>query len=149
MGKVSVRWQHVQQQYFEWLKRRKTGKAWVTALIKKVWEISWDLWDHRNEVRLHSLSPTNWRIIEDLNAQISAKFDLGTDRLGHRDYHWLNKPLAHVLGYDKEHKAQLLASIDLARERFMARHEFTASSLCQQRETMEAWLGQIRTHAHD
>jgi hypothetical protein len=36
MGKLSIRWQGVQQQYFTWLKRRNTGKAWVKALIQKV-----------------------------------------------------------------------------------------------------------------
>jgi hypothetical protein len=144
MGKVSSRWQDVQQKYFEWLKRRNTGRAWVKALIQKVWEISWDLWDHRNEVRLSSLSPTNQRLIEDLNAQITAEFASGIQGLGTRDHHWLEKPLAYVLTYDKEHKAQWLASIDLARDRFEHRREFAASSIRRQRETMEAWLGQIR-----
>jgi hypothetical protein len=59
-------------------------------------------------------------------------------------HHWLEKPLAYVLTYDKEHKAQWLASIDLARDRFEHRREFAASSIRRQRETMEAWLGQIR-----
>jgi hypothetical protein len=57
MRKVSIHWKDVQQQYFAWLKRRNTGKAWVKALIRKVWEISWDMWDHRNEIRLQFLSP--------------------------------------------------------------------------------------------
>jgi hypothetical protein len=144
MGKVSVRWQDVQQQYYLWLKRRNTGKAWVTALIRKVWEISWTMWDHRNDVRTSTLSPTNKKAIEDLNRRITAEFSHGTNGLGPRDQHWLEKPLRHVIGYDQEHKAQWLASIDLARERFSNRRELTASSLRQQRDTMEAWLGLLR-----
>jgi hypothetical protein len=35
--------------------------------------------------------------------------------------------------------------VDLARHRFQYRAEFAASSISQQRETMEAWLGQITT----
>jgi hypothetical protein len=61
----------------------------------------------------------------------------------------LDKLLAHVLGYGKAHKDQWLASIDLARERFVNRREFTASSLRQQRETMERWLRHIRDHPPD
>jgi hypothetical protein len=139
-----VRWQDVQQQYYLWLKRRNTGKAWVTALIRKVWEISWTMWDHRNDVRTSTLSPTNKKAIEDLNRRITAEFSHGTNGLGPRDQHWLEKPLRHVIGYDQEHKAQWLASIDLARERFSNRRELTASSLRQQRDTMEAWLGLLR-----
>ena len=149
MGKVSIRWQAVQQKYFEWLKRRNTGKAWVKALILKVWQISWSMWDHRNDVRLNTTSPSDRRAIEDFNRKIREEFSLGLDGIGHRDQHWFAKPLAHVLEYDKEHKAQWLASVDLARYRFTYRAEFAASSISQQRETMEAWLGQIRTHAHD
>jgi hypothetical protein len=29
---------------------RKTGKRWISSLIKKLWEIAWDLWEHRNGV---------------------------------------------------------------------------------------------------
>ena len=107
--------------------------------------MSWDLWDHRNDIRLSTLSPTNQKIIEDLNAQISVEFANSTTGLGHLDHHWLEKPLAHVIGYDMEHKAQWLASIGLARARFTNRREFAASSLWQQRETMETWLGQLHT----
>ncbi len=79
------------------------------------------MWDHHNEVRTRtkSLSPASRRIIEALNAQILDEFLQGTQGLGYRDYHWLAKPIAHVLSYDKEHKAHWLASIDLARERFV------------------------------
>jgi hypothetical protein len=143
MGKVSVRWQAVQHKYFEWLKRRNTGKAWVQALIQKIWEISWSMWDNRNDIRLNTITPANRRAIADLNHQIRAEFDLGTEGVGHRDHHWFVKPLSHVLAFDKEHKAQWLASVDLARYRFTYRAEFAASSISQQRETMEAWLGQL------
>jgi hypothetical protein len=34
--------------HFLWLGRRNTGKRWATALVVKLLEIAWDLWDHRN-----------------------------------------------------------------------------------------------------
>jgi hypothetical protein len=80
-------------------------------------------------------------VIEALNKQIREEFLQGTHGLGYRDHHWLVKPIAHVLSYDKEHKAQWLASIELARERFLHRQDFVASSMRQQREAMNAWLG--------
>jgi hypothetical protein len=101
------------------------------------------MWDNRNDIRLNTITPANRRAIADLNHQIRAEFDLGTEGVGHRDHHWFVKPLSHVLAFDKEHKAQWLASVDLARYRFTYRAEFAASSISQQRETMEAWLGQL------
>jgi hypothetical protein len=102
MGKVSLRWQDVQQKYYEWLKRRNTGKAWVKALLQKVWEISWSMWDHRNNVRLNTTSPADRRKIEDLSQTITAEFDHGTVGLVYLDHHWFVKPFE----YNKEHKAQ-------------------------------------------
>ncbi|MFN9979508.1 MAG: hypothetical protein ACK53Y_06325, partial [bacterium] len=29
---------------------RRTGKRWVIELIKKLWHIAWDLWEHRNGI---------------------------------------------------------------------------------------------------
>ena len=43
-------WAETQQRYFEWLGSRKTGKRWMAALISKLWDIAWDMWDHRNDV---------------------------------------------------------------------------------------------------
>jgi hypothetical protein len=51
-----------------------------------------------------------------------------------------------TLGYDKEHKAQWLASLDLDHARFTNRREFTAPSLWQQSDTMESWLIHPPTH---
>jgi hypothetical protein len=82
-------------------------------------------------------------VIEDFNYQIGEEFALGIDGIGHRDHHWYAKPIAHVLDYDKEHKAQWLALVDLAQYRFTYRAEFAASTVRQQRETMGALLGQL------
>ena len=70
--------------------------------------------DHCNDVRLNTTSPANHLAIKDLNQQIRAEFDLGTDGIGHQDHHWFVTPLTHVLDYDQEHKAQWIASVDLA-----------------------------------
>jgi hypothetical protein len=110
---VALRWRDVQHQYYEWLQRRNTGKAWLQALIKKVWEVSWDMWDHRNEVRTSTITPATMRETKNLNDQIIEQFEEGAASLGQKDHHLLAKPLAHVLGYDLDHKSQWLESIAL------------------------------------
>ena len=117
MGRPSRRWRDDQQRYLEGLKRINTGKSWVQALIKKVWEVSWDMWDHRNKVRVNTVTRADLREIERLNDQITEQFSEGTRGLGPQDHHWFDKPLLHVLGYDLDHKAQWLESVELARTR--------------------------------
>ena len=50
MGRISIEWKAVQQKYYEWLGKRNTGRKWAVALIKKIFEISWDQWDQQNAV---------------------------------------------------------------------------------------------------
>ena len=38
MGRISIEWKAVQQQYYDWLGKCNTGRKWVVALIKKVFE---------------------------------------------------------------------------------------------------------------
>ena len=60
-GNFSTAWIEVQQRYYEFVGSRRTGRRWLISLIKKFWEIAWDLWKDRNrvnalqkEARLHS-----------------------------------------------------------------------------------------------
>ena len=50
LGFVLPLWGETQQKYLEKLKKRNTGKTWLIALIKKLWLVSWDMWDNRNGV---------------------------------------------------------------------------------------------------
>jgi hypothetical protein len=49
-GRPSVGWSEVQHRYYEFLDGRRTGLRWLTALIQKLWDVAWDMWDHRNRV---------------------------------------------------------------------------------------------------
>jgi hypothetical protein len=82
MGRPSNWWRDVHHRYYEWLKRRNTGKAWLQAVIKKVWEVLWDMWDHRNQVRLGTITPAMRREADIINAQITQQFEEGLVGLG-------------------------------------------------------------------
>lgn len=43
-----IDWIAIQQRYYEYLGSRRTGKRWLVSLIKKLWDIAWDLWMDRN-----------------------------------------------------------------------------------------------------
>jgi hypothetical protein len=53
-GCIVVEWAGVQEAHFLWFGRRNTGKRWATSLVVKLWDIAWDLWDHRNQIK-HNL----------------------------------------------------------------------------------------------
>jgi hypothetical protein len=50
----------------EWTKARmdkriNKSKRWIMTLIKKLWEISWNMWEHRNGERTNPESPISLR----------------------------------------------------------------------------------------
>jgi hypothetical protein len=49
-GRPACGWAELQHCYLLWLGRRRSGRRWLTALIKKLWEITWAQWDHRNSI---------------------------------------------------------------------------------------------------
>ena len=71
----------MQSDHFKYLGGRKTGRIWVTALIKKLWQVSWDQWDCRSWV-LHNIP-----VVADLGGDVSldtaimVECELGSDGL--------------------------------------------------------------------
>ena len=49
-GAPAIGWAETQQRYFDFIKSKRTGKRWLSAVIRKCWDIAWDQWDHRNKV---------------------------------------------------------------------------------------------------
>ena len=74
------------------------------------------------------------------NDNIQEEFAMGITGLFADDHHWLQQPVATVLGYDLEQKAQWLASLALARVRYSNRAEFEDASVRQQRLALAQWL---------
>jgi hypothetical protein len=52
-GRIVTHWQELQSAHFEELQLRQTGQKWASLLIMAVWDFTWTLWDHRNDV-LHN-----------------------------------------------------------------------------------------------
>jgi hypothetical protein len=68
-------WSEVQHRYYEFLDSRRTGLRWLTALIQKLWDVAWDMWDHRNRV-LHDQEHS---VARDLQIQqITDEFATGS-----------------------------------------------------------------------
>ena len=49
-GFIPEGWIETQQTYYNFLKRRNTGRRWASQLIRKFWGVSWDLWRHRMKI---------------------------------------------------------------------------------------------------
>ena len=77
-GRWSTHWAEVQATYYWFIGSSKTGKRWIIALIKKCWDIAWDLWEDRNGANTKKKSA---RLRKELHQLIRNEFDNGWNSL--------------------------------------------------------------------
>jgi hypothetical protein len=43
-------WSGFMDLYYNSIMSNRNGHRWLSSIIKKLWNIAWDLWEHRNGV---------------------------------------------------------------------------------------------------
>jgi hypothetical protein len=79
------------------MRQRNTGKRWATLLIVKLYEVAWDLWDHRNQVKTHLETAQDVARREALVLAISSEHAFGRSGLPQRDWCLFDRPLLSTL----------------------------------------------------
>jgi len=75
-GWLSREWQWQQDQIWQQLKSRKSSRRWMAEIIKKLWNIAWDMWEHRNNI-LHNSEQNREAILErDTNKKLDRRTQL-------------------------------------------------------------------------
>jgi hypothetical protein len=141
-GRPSLGWSEVQQRYYEWIGSRRSGLRWLTALIQKLWDIAWDMWDNRNRV-LHEQEHS---VARDLQIQqITAEFDMGPSGLAPAAQVHFLRGLPSLLRQQPAYQTAWLIRIQAARARAERRHgrrqEQQRYTFNSERLGMQRWLG--------
>jgi len=80
-GWLSIEWRAQQETYWSNWRRRKSSKRWVSELVKKLWNVSWDMWDHQNGI-LHSSTITREDILDShINEQLASLYNYGVQEI--------------------------------------------------------------------
>ena len=97
-------------------KENHKSKRWVSALIRKLLEIAWDLWEHRNGIAHAPNHP--WKDEERgvLAVEIKQQFNMGTTTLLPRDRSKLSMAPEDILKLSDDLQRQWVASMLAARE---------------------------------
>jgi len=136
-GRLSALWRQEQDEFWQRIKSRKSSKRWTSELIKKLWEVSWDLWTHRN-MELHSSEEARTLILEaDINRRIVEAFLHGSSGLPRDAVHLLNQTKEQVLQWPLTTKQQWLDSLAAAKRRA---ERANRDPLAGERELMERWV---------
>jgi hypothetical protein len=115
------------------LKLAKSSRRWAVALIRKMWQVAWDLWEHRNGY-LHDNE--NNLISIQVNEGIKNEFALGQWELDPQSRQLFSGGVNAVLHKPLDIRQQWLRRIQVARCRALERYGYAA-----ERKAMAHWLG--------
>jgi hypothetical protein len=114
---------------------RKSPRRWLSALIRKLWLIAWDLWEHRNGF-LHNKDQSI--LISQLDAQIADQFKIGTSSLDSDTKSLFKQGLPSILERPLDVKQQWLRRVCAARNNVSLGNNARYST---ERQIMARWLG--------
>jgi len=106
-------------------------------VIKKLWEVSWDLWTHRN-TELHSSAAARELFLEaDVNRRIEEAFLGRSSGLLRDAVHLLQRPKEQVMRWQLTTKQQWLDSVAAAQCRL---EQTLRDPMAGERVLMESWV---------
>jgi hypothetical protein len=141
LGRVAIDFATLQTQHYQEQGRRRTGRTWLSALIKQLWDVSFTMWEHRNHILHGDMTPRKLQQFRILQTQAQEQFHIGTGTLLPEDHHWLQDKES-VLALDLPSLQLWYKSITLARESFEAQTFATRQRLANSRAFMRNWLHQ-------
>jgi hypothetical protein len=100
-GWLAKDWAEIQQRYYQLARSHRTGRRCVMALIRKLWETAWDLWEHQNGI-LHEHENVITRTMGvQLNQRVARTYrQLSELPLSHNDHRLISLKLHMILKKD-------------------------------------------------
>ena len=110
-GWLSRDWITEQQRYYNSIRSLRTGKRWAVALIKKMWDTAWDLWEHRNGILHATENVVSDAEIRLLHRKVTDIFNrLQSLLLPPHDRHLISLPVSRLLKKDRIYKEAWLTN---------------------------------------
>jgi len=136
-GWVFHKWRDHQEHIWKIMKSQKSSLQWTVALIQKMWDVSWDMWEHQNK-ELHD-GEISGQIILHLaaDAQIAILYEGGTQQLPRDTLKFIRTPKETVLAYSLASKQSWLELVKAAQQ-CRKKHKF--GKYQSEQQLMAAWL---------
>jgi hypothetical protein len=141
LGRMSKKWMDAQQKYLESIGKRTTGRRWAIAIISKLWDIAWDMWQHRNHIKHNTLHPRKQQEMDIIGQRVTVLYEQGSEDLLARDRSLFLKSLTTLLKGNGNEQEQWITSVILAQQRAEAAKADRNASMTTERKLMETWLG--------
>merc|ERR1711884_887490 len=81
-GFLTKEWRSLQTAYMLSCKDRRSPLLWMSKFQRRVWEIPWKLWNHRNEILHGNGNQLHKQEERNINFAIVREWNLGIQNLG-------------------------------------------------------------------
>ena len=113
-GCIATGWTEAQSAYYRMISSRRSGLCWTVAIITKLWDVAWDLWEQRNGY-LHARD--NQEILHNMatiDAEIRFQFHQGAAQLPRQAHYLFEGNVDTLLSTSICHQKKWLASVTAA-----------------------------------
>jgi hypothetical protein len=139
-GCIDVGWTEAQALYYKTIGSRRSGLRWTVAVIKKLWDVAWDLWEQRNGFLHDAEYRATLHNTASLDSEIRFQFRQGAVHLPRRTHYLFECSLSELLTTSVRHRQQWLKSVVSARAMAKECQMLQDKSLAASRQLMRAWL---------
>jgi hypothetical protein len=139
-GCVDEGWTEAQALYYRTIGSHRSGLRWTVAVIKKLWDVAWDLWEQRNGFLHQAEYQETLHNVANLNSEIRFQLRQGSSNLPRRMQYLFECEPGELLNTSIRHRQQWLRNVQAARMMENARHAAQDQSMAASRQLMRAWL---------
>ena len=93
------------------------GHRWTASLIQKLWDISWDLWEHRFGIVHAKENEATFHHMPAVDQEIRTQFNRGPNGLHQRDHHLFQGNVQDILDALIFYRQRWLHRVETARDR--------------------------------
>ena len=139
-GCIDKGWTETQSAYYRMISSRRSSFQWTVAIITKLWDVAWDLWEQRNgflharenQALLHGMAG--------IDAEIRFQFQQGVTHLPRRVHYLFEGSVEDLLSTSIRHWKKWLDSVIAAWAMSADRQAQRDQEMAASRQLMQAWL---------
>ena len=145
-GFTANEWEYAQHNYLQFKASRMSGKRWIAALIRKLWETIWALWRYRNGlVHMETNTPLR-KLTALLNITLLKELQYGLDGLPSQYAYLFKSKMSQVLTTSINQKKQWILTVWVARDTLTPQHISTQNRHPIITSILTAWKHRIKQY---
>jgi hypothetical protein len=132
--------EEVQNRYYQAIGSQKLGRQWTVAIIQKMWDVVWDLWEQWNGIMHSEENEVALHIMEVIDAEICYQFQQGPEGLPQRVRYPFAGRVDDLLKTSIHTRKAWLRTVEGAWDMVTMRRARERSALAPEQQLMRAWL---------